>query len=772
MDLIRNQEQDIVQILEAFKYREKLLKTVNKAAEILLTASEEGVKEALLAAMEIVGHCLEADRVQIWRNEIVDGELCFVIRHSWLSELGKQKIEVPVGLKFLYSEFPEWLEKFSRGESINAPISKLSAGEAALLGPYEVLSVVCLPLFLNQELIGFFSVDDCQRERSFTDDEMNMFASTGLMFTSVFIRIMQAANINERNNLLQAVNQAAGFLLNSSIESFDNSLFQAMGVIAKAVKVDRMFVFKNHIFEGKLCCTQIHEWSEGIEPQQGNELVVNATYSEVMSSEWFDKISGGSCINSIVRNLPAEMQQRLVPQGIVSILLVPIFVKDEFWGFIGFDDCHNERVFSEEEESILCSCGLLFVNAMLRNVMVKNIRDTTAKLEDALEQATAASRAKGNFLSNMSHEMRTPMNAIIGMTAIGKKTDDLEEKNRALTKINDAASHLLGLISDVLDMAKIEAGKMEIVPVEYHFEKMLQRVLTLNRYHLDAKQQTLTLNIEKNIPVFVVGDEQRLTQVITNVLSNAIKFTGENGEIHIDASLAGENGKYLELQISVSDNGVGIPAERLGKVFNAFEQVENKFRPVHSGTGLGLPITKHIVEMMGGKISVDSVLRKGTKITLTVLVKPGLKTEADEYMEVAANGEIDMADIGEFQGKKLLLVEDIEINREIMVTFLEQSGLIIDCAGNGKEALEMVTADLEKYDIIFMDIQMPEMSGLEATEQIRALHRQKELPIIALTANVFRDDIDKCLAAGMNDHLCKPFDMDKVFNVLRQYLSQ
>ena len=406
---------------------------------------------------------------------------------------------------------------------------------------------------------------------------------------------------------------------------------------------------------------------------------------------------------------------------------------------------------------------------------IEVIQDITKMEHMARQQAkaVAASKAKGDFLSNMSHEMRTPMNAIIGMTAIGKKAEDIERKNHALNKIGDASSHLLGVINDVLDIAKIEANKLELAPVEYHFERMLQSVLTVINFRADEKKQNLTVRVDPKIPRFIVGDDQRLAQVVTNVLANAVKFTPDGGSIHLDARLAGESrglpGEECELRIEVTDDGIGISPDKQGRLFRAFEQAESGTSRQYGGTGLGLVISKNIVELMGGSIRVDSELGKGARFTFTVKALRGSKRAHSE--DAGDDGAVPVT--GEFAGKTLLVAEDIEINREILIALLEDTGITIECAENGIEALRMVESHPDKYDIVFMDVQMPKMDGFEATRRIRATpdRARGRLPVIAMTANVFTSDVEDCLAAGMDGHLGKPLDLDKVLETLREYLG-
>ncbi|MCL2793269.1 MAG: response regulator [Spirochaetaceae bacterium] len=892
---------DAKQMQETLKQNNILLNTVNHAAEVLLTNDVENSLDSLMAGMELVGRCLDLDRVQIWLNEIIDNVPVVVHRYEWLSEIGQQRAEVPIGLKFSHTEIFRWKEMFLRGEYINTPLSELPQAEQDFLNVYEIKSIVMIPLFVNQNFIGFFSVDDCRKERKFTNDEIVILSSTGSMFASVFNRIEQAkkmtANTEYNNNLLQAVNKSATFLLNTDIESYIKDLHQSMKVIGEAAKVDRVYIWKNHTIDGMLHSTQICEWSAGAELQQDDKYTVNMSYNEALPG-LKDLFSRGQCLKGIVKEMSPKYQDYFYPQGIVSIMMMPVFMHEQFWGFVGFDDRKNERIFSEKEESTLRSVGLLFAHAHHRNKMILDIRNTSEKLEAALEQANIASKAKSDFLSNMSHEMRTPMNAIIGMTIIAKQAVGLDAKNHALNRIGDASSHLFGIINDVLDMAKIEAHKLELVLVEYNFDKMLQKVMSVINFRADEKKQIVNIKIDNFIPRFLVGDDQRLAQVITNLMGNAVKFTPENGNVLLEAVLTEEIDGVCELRIEITDNGIGISPEHHGRLFQAFEQADSEISRKYGGSGLGLVISKRIIELMGGSIWVESELGKGAKFIFTVKVLRGKKSSrsmlasginyknirvlavddmietrllfkalfdqlgmhcdtADDGLDacrvIEENGVYDIYFIdwrmpgmdgieltkkiksiepkrpsvvimitaadwrqirdeamkvgvdkhlikplfssmiidcvneclgiedpgkdplpvqGEFKNKRLLVAEDIEINREILIALLENTGLIIDCAENGQEALDMIEAAPDKYDIVFMDIQMPQMDGLEATRQIRALPALQniKLPVIAMTANVFKDDIEACLAAGMNDHLGKPLDIDKVLDKLREYI--
>ena len=382
-----------------------------------------------------------------------------------------------------------------------------------------------------------------------------------------------------------------------------------------------------------------------------------------------------------------------------------------------------------------------------------------------LKSAEEASEAKTRFLSNMSHEIRTPMNAIMGMSVIGRAAGDLARKDYSLAKIENASEHLLKIINDVLDISKIEAGKFELSPVEFSFEKTLRQVIDFIRFRAEEKQLELVVNTDENIPGRLIGDDQRLARVMTNLLVNAVKFTPDGGGITLDSRLAEKRDGLCRLRISVSDTGIGITDGQKARLFHDYEQAEAGTARSFGGTGLGLAISRNIVEMMGGEIGVESEPGRGSVFTFTVSLEIG---EAGGAQEVQAEVRID-----DFSGHAVLLAEDIELNREIFKMLLEPTRLVIDCAENGAEALRLFAENPGQYDMVFMDVQMPEMDGFEAVRRLRALDipRAGDIPVVAMTSHLFREDIERCLEAGMNDHLGKPIVVSELLAVLRKYLN-
>ncbi|MCL1796546.1 MAG: ATP-binding protein, partial [Clostridia bacterium] len=428
--------------------------------------------------------------------------------------------------------------------------------------------------------------------------------------------------------------------------------------------------------------------------------------------------------------------------------------------------------------SVLMLCVLFLLFVMLRRRAREGkeleiiVYERTRELEiqaqaakDASEAAMAASRTKSEFLANMSHEIRTPINAVTGMATIARASGDLERIYDCLDKIGMASRQLLGLINDVLDMSKIEAKKFELSNEPFALESVVRNVSGIIDIRAAEKHQIFTTEVSPDIPEVVVGDDMRLSQILLNLLSNAVKFTPEHGAIKLSLKCLGQQNKKVELEASVSDTGIGITPEQQARLFSAFVQADSGTARRFGGTGLGLVISKSLAELMGGGISVESTPGEGSRFIVRLLLETGTP-------DMLPTAEADIAEYN-FEGRVFLLTEDVPINREIVIALLEDTGVTIECAENGHIAVEMFKAAPERYDLIFMDLQMPVMDGYHAAETIRALDipRARTVPIIAMTANAFAEDVEHCKHAGMNAHIPKPIELRALLSIVDKHLK-
>ena len=402
---------------------------------------------------------------------------------------------------------------------------------------------------------------------------------------------------------------------------------------------------------------------------------------------------------------------------------------------------------------------------------LKELREQQA-LQEAFDAAKAANMAKNEFLSRMSHDIRTPMNAIMGMTAIaGKYLDDKDRVQDCLAKITTASNHLLNLINEVLDMAKIESGKLNLLEEDFSISAMLQELLDLINPQLLVKKHHFTLTKAPELRDNVLGDKLRLKQLLLNILANAIKYTPPYGSISLEVRETHSRlHDTIGYEFIITDNGIGMDSEFAAKIFEPFARASDSRTSEIEGTGLGMTIALNIARMMNGTIDVQSTLGEGSSFKATVYLHPHQQIHSSKASAPAAG--IDRLQEIACRGKQVLLVEDNELNLEIAVELLKYAGLNITTAKNGLEGLDKFkAAPPGTYALILMDIQMPVMNGLEAAKAIRALPVKdaQTVPIVAMTANAFPEDIAATLQAGMNEHLSKPIDLEQFHSILQKW---
>ena len=398
------------------------------------------------------------------------------------------------------------------------------------------------------------------------------------------------------------------------------------------------------------------------------------------------------------------------------------------------------------------------------------------KQEQLAEAAQAANKSKTSFLFNMSHDIRTPMNAIIGFANLAQNAKcSTEQMHSYLSKILVASQHLLSLINDILEMSRIESGKITLEPAPTSWNEMLQELQTIMQEQIESKKQSFTISVAPLTHDYVMIDKLRMEQVLVNLVSNASKYTPEHGSIRVElAQYPAAKPNHALYKLSVIDNGMGMSEDFVKKIFSPFERANNTTVSKIQGTGLGMSITKSIVDLANGTIDVKSKLGEGTEIIVAVTLC--LCTDAETAARNAKQPDKQQAQTEQpdFKGKRLLVVEDNKLNREITVTILEQTGIITEQAEDGSVAVKMVQdAAPGYYDLILMDIQMPIMDGYEATKQIRALpdKRLAQLPIIAVSANAFEEDKKASLAAGMDGHIAKPINVPDLFALMQKLIK-
>ena len=558
--------------------------------------------------------------------------------------------------------------------------------------------------------------------------------------------------------LLSSINNAANILLQSDIGEFESNLQLCMSMIGEAVNSDRICMWKNSFKDGKRYCSQICEWVSDERLRTPDNMAAGVPYEDNIPL-WETTLLRGDCINSLVRDL-APMEQRVMNAlGIKSVFAAPVFIRNEFWGFVGCDNCREEIVFSDDVTATLRSGSLLITQALLRNEMTK-------ELAAAFDSAKAANQAKSSFLATMSHEIRTPMNSIMGFAELAQDKAASPQVKDYLGKITDSTHWLLNIVNDILDISKIESGKIELENVPFDLHSIFTRCQSVIYPTVVDKGLDLHVYAEPPIGKRLLGDPVRLYQALMNLLSNAVKFT-DSGAVKMSSAITGSDNKTVTVYFEIKDSGIGLTESQIDKIFEPFMQGDSSTTRNYGGTGLGLPITKNIVELMGGELTVESAPGVGSTFSFEITFET-----IDAPDDVPDYSEINAVAKPVFNGD-VLICEDNPMNQQVITEHLARVGLRAVVAENGSVGVDIVKERIDAgekpFDLIFMDIFMPVMDGVEAAQKITAL--DTGAPIVAMTANVMTGELENYQNNGMSDYVGKPFTTQELWRCLLRHLA-
>lgn len=574
-------------------------------------------------------------------------------------------------------------------------------------------------------------------------------------YTQDLTELRSEGLLNEQTRrLLEEVKSATELLLEADNPS--DNVSEALRKVTKAIDAGYCWLFANVQMDGIECARLLTPDLLGpsVNEKQKTLLTEGFGYSVMGLQAWYDQLVGGKVIlgdatKEVITGLPADFNlQRFV--------VLPIFVQHRFWGFVGFDGIASFRSWTHNDEHILRGfCNS--IGAVIR------MQDFQHNLQEAKELAEKATQTKTNFLSNISHEIRTPMNAIMGLTELLVPQETNPEKLEYLQAIQYSADNLLRLINDLLDLNKMEANKMSLDHSPFAIRELLFQFEKVMRYLTRDRKVTIQFMVDEQLPEWVRGDQVRVNQILMNLGSNAAKFT-ETGEIAVRAKVLADQGDRQLVRFTFRDTGIGIPPEKLDSIFESFEQADKQISRKYGGTGLGLTITRKLVDMMGGVIRVQSEVGIGSTFTVEL------------NLEKVAQTGLPQQDLASLQDKdlhtaRILVVEDNKINAMLATKLLGNWNATYEVAEHGLEGMQKL--QLSRYDLVLLDLQMPVMDGFELIGKIRSgeAGEQMAIPVIALTADAFDQTKGRALEAGFSDFVSKPLKADELYMKIQAWLK-
>ncbi len=663
--------------------------------------------------------------------------LCTFLNPAW-TELSGHRIEDSIGIEIWEIVDNEYRDL-------------LKEGLMSIINTKEESCFIEISFKANDGSIKYADLN----AKAIFSEEGNVIGTTGTI-TDITSRKKIEIELDQLSRLNNLITEISSMLAQSPTDILDKSITLSLEMLGKYSKVDRCYIFS---FNTDLSLmNNSYEWcSEGIE-----SFIDDLQNIPTIEYPWW---MGKMIRKEYIYIYDLEELQDIAPfekevleyQDIKSLLVIPLYYENVLLGYIGFDSVRKQNIWTDRKIQLLKIGGEIIAGAIFR-------KDYERRILKAKEKAEQANRAKSVFLANMSHEIRTPMNAIIGFSElIAAKLKDSLLLDYA-SGINKSSKQLLTLINDILDLSKIESGKISVSNSSVNIRKLIDELKSVFSVKISARKLYFNVVFSDSLPDYLLIDEKRVRQVLFNIIGNAVKFTQSGGitvEILAEKSV---NTRLFDFKILITDTGKGISEKQIDNIFEAFRQIESNERNKPEGSGLGLTVTKRLLDIMGGDIKVESKLGYGSKFTITLF---NIESPDKKLLEKSENPEMDFSEIM-FKGQKILIAEDIESNLKIMTEFLSLYNLNLITALNGLEAVEKARDENPK--LIMMDINMPLMNGTEATKKIRENPKTRDIPVIALTAFSLDDDVEeiKNMCQGF---ISKPVVKDDILSELAKYLE-